>query len=352
MSAPLVNFLTQLSIASSLLFIPLFAKELGASDFEVGLIFSAYSLALFFSSSIFGRISDFFSRKIIMSVGLLLSAIFFFAQCLPKNATQLLIVRAFLGFSLGIFLPALISYAYSVNKKVGYFSALGSLGWALGQLIAGIIALYCGIFTLGSLLTIIAFIIVLKERIPQERIPRERGSLKIIKENFSVYFAFFMRHVGASAVWLIFPIYLSNLGISKFWISVIYFTNSFLQFLIMQRIEALSSGALMRVGSILSGIAFYLYSISSQNWHFLASQVFIALGWSSLYVGALKAVLDKNIERSSVAGFLNSTIYLSTIVGSLIGGIIAEEFGYVYCLYFGALLSFLSAFFVEKIKWV
>ena len=350
MRAPLVNFLTQFSVASSLLFIPLFAKELGASDLEIGLISSAYSFATLFSSSIFGRISDFFNKKIIMSFGLLLSAFFFLAQCLARDAIQLLIVRTLLGFSLGIFPSALISYAYGVNKKVGYFSSFGSLGWAIGQLVAGIIAFYYGIFILGFLLTFIAFLIILKEKIPEEKASRVRGSLKIIRDNFSIYFAFFIRHTGASAVWLIFPIYLSNLGISKFWIGAIYFANSFLQFLIMQRIEVFGSKTLMTVGTIFSGITFYLYSISSQVWQFLFAQVFISFGWSSIYVGALKAVLDENLERSSVAGFLNSTIYLSTILGSLLGGIIAEKLGYVSCLYFGALLSFLAVLFVGKRK--
>ncbi len=350
MHASLVNFLTQFSVASSLLFIPLFAKELGASDLEIGLISSAYSLATLFSSSIFGRISDFFNKKIVMSLGLLLSAVFFLAQCLARDAFQLLIVRTLLGFSLGIFPSALISYAYGVNKKVGYFSSFGSLGWAVGQLVAGIVAVYYGIFVLGFLLTFIALLIILKERVPEEKVSRRRGSLKIIRDNFSVYFAFFIRHVGASAVWLIFPIYLSELGISKFWIGAIYFTNSFLQFLIMQRIEFLGSKSLMTIGAVFSGITFYLYSLSSQVWQFLFAQFFITLGWSSLYVGALKTVLDENSERSSVAGFLNSTIYLSTIIGSMLGGLIAEELGYVYCLYFGALLSFLAVFFVGKKK--
>lgn len=350
MRAAIVNFITQFSIASSLLFIPLFAKELGASDIEIGLIASSYSFATFFSSSIFGRISDFFNRKIIISIGLLLSAIFFFAQCLAKDSFQLLLVRTLLGFSLGIFPSALISYTYSVNKKIGYFSSFGSLGWAVGQLIAGIVVIYCGIFILGSILTLTAFLIILKERIPGENVPKKKSSLRIIKDNISVYFAFFIRHMGASAVWLIFPIYLTNLGVSKFWIGVIYFTNSFLQFLIMQKIEKYDNRMLMTIGAIFSGITFSIYSISSEVWQFLVAQFFIALGWSSIYVGALRAVLDDNVEKSSVVGFLNSIIYLSTIAGSLFGGVIAENFGYTACLYFGAILSFLAILFVGKKK--
>ncbi|MCS7144901.1 MAG: MFS transporter [Archaeoglobaceae archaeon] len=342
MRAPLINFLTQVSIASSLLFIPIFAKELGASDIEIGLIASAYSFSTFIASSIFGRLSDFYNRKIILLSGLILSSLFFSAQCFATTPMQLLIVRALIGFSIGIFPAALVSYAYEKTRNVGYFSAFGSLGWAFGQLIAGIIMIYHGIFIFGALLFLLAFLIVLKEEIPSQKIERARGSLKIIKQNFSIYFAFFIRHVGASAVWLIFPIYLAELGISKFWIGVIYFMNSFLQFLIMQKIERFNPNLLLNAGTIFSGITFFLYAVATQVYEFLAIQVLIAIGWSAMYVGSLRIVLEKNVEKNSSAGFLNSTIYLSTIIGSFLGGIIAEKFGYTNCLYFGAILCFLA----------
>ncbi|MEM1752578.1 MAG: MFS transporter [Archaeoglobaceae archaeon] len=158
----------------------------------------------------------------------------------------------------------------------------------------------------------------------------------------SIYFAFLLRHIGTSAVWLIFPIYLAELGISKFWIGVIYFTNSFLQFIIMQKIERFDPNRLLNAGTIFSGMTFLLCSLATQIYEFLAIQVLIALGWSAMYVGSLRIVLEKNVERNSAAGFLNSTIYLSTIVGSLLGGVIAENYGYTTCLYFGAILCFLA----------
>lgn len=342
MRAPLINFLTQVSIASSLLFIPVFAKELGARDIEVGLIASAYSFSTFVASSVFGRLSDFYNRKIILLSGLLLSGLFFSAQCLVTNPMQLLIVRSLIGFSIGIFPAALVSYAYEKNRNVGYFSAFGSLGWAFGQLIAGIIMIYYGIFMFGAVLFLLAFLIVLKEEIPAQKIERARGSLKIIKQNFSIYFAFLIRHIGASAVWLIFPIYLAELGISKFWIGVIYFMNSFLQFVIMQKIERFNPNVLLNVGTIFSGLTFFLYAFATHVYEFLAIQILIAIGWSAMYIGSLRVVLEGNVEKNSSAGFLNSTIYLSTIVGSFLGGIIAENFGYKGCLYFGTILCFLA----------
>ncbi|MCX8172391.1 MAG: MFS transporter, partial [Archaeoglobaceae archaeon] len=318
------------------------AKELGASDVEIGIITSAYSFSTFIASSIFGRLSDLYNRKLILLSGLFLSALFFFAQCFVSNPLQLLIIRALIGFSIGIFPAALVSYAYEKSKNVGYFSAFGSLGWAFGQLLAGIIMVYCGIFLFGALLFLTAFFMVLKEEIPFHRIKRPKSSLRIIRENFSIYFAFLLRHIGASAVWLIFPIYLAELGISKFWIGVIYFTNSFLQFIIMQKIERFNPNLLLNLGTVFSGLAFLLYAFATEIHEFLAIQLLIAIGWSTMYVGSLRIVLERNVEKNSSAGFLNSTIYLSTIIGSLVGGFIAEEFEYRYCLYFGSVLCFLA----------
>lgn len=342
MQASLINLLTQISIASSLLFIPVFAKEIGASDWEIGIIASAYSFSTFVASSIFGRLSDFYNKKFILLVGLFLSGIFFFAQCLVSNPLQLLMVRALVGFSIGIFPAALVSYAYEKNKNVGHFSAFGSLGWAFGQLLAGIIMIYYGIFLFGAILFFLAFLIAIREEIPSEKIKRSGGSLKILKQNFLIYFAFLLRHIGASAVWLVFPIYLTGLGISKFWIGVIYFTNSFLQFIIMQKIERVDPNKLLNVGTIFSGMTFLLYSLATQIYEYMIIQLLIALGWSAMYVGSLRLVLEKNVERNSAAGFLNSTIYLSTIIGSLIGGVIAENYGYTACFYFGSILCFLA----------
>ncbi|MEM2346058.1 MAG: MFS transporter, partial [Archaeoglobaceae archaeon] len=308
-------------------------------DFEIGMIASAYSLATFVSSNIFGRLSDFYDRKKIILLGLLLSAIFFFAQSFSTSPIHLLAIRALLGFSLGIFPAALISYAYEKNRNIGYFSSFGSLGWAIGQLLAGMIVIYEGIFTFGAFLVCLAFLIVLYEKISGNAPLERKGSLSLIKSNFSVYLAFFLRHTGASAVWLIFPIHLAEIGISRFWIGVIYFTNSFLQFIVMQRIEKYDPRILLNIGTLLSALAFLLYSIALNVWEFLGIQFIIATAWSAMYVGSLRLLLERNAERNTVTGFLNSTIHLSTILGSIFGGIVAQNFGYKACFYFGAILS-------------
>ena len=53
-----IQFLTHSAISSSMIFIPVLAKELGASDFEIGIIGGIYGFTMFFSFYVFGRMSD------------------------------------------------------------------------------------------------------------------------------------------------------------------------------------------------------------------------------------------------------------------------------------------------------
>ncbi|HDH97186.1 MAG TPA: MFS transporter, partial [Proteobacteria bacterium] len=52
--------------------LPLYAKKLGATAFEIGMIFSGFSIARMVFMPIVGRLSDRYGRKPFLSVGLAL----------------------------------------------------------------------------------------------------------------------------------------------------------------------------------------------------------------------------------------------------------------------------------------
>ncbi|MDI6602673.1 MAG: MFS transporter [Patescibacteria group bacterium] len=345
MRANIINFLTEGAVASSLLFIPIFAKELGASNFEVGLIGTFYGLAMFLSFYIFGRLSDIYGRKKFLILGLIASIISFPLQALASSPFQLLLARASVGFCAAIFPAALVSHIYDANKKVGKFSSFGSLGWAGGQFLAALIAVYWKIFLLGSFFFFLAFLFALKMEIPKISLSVPLFPLKVIKNSFSVYLAFLLRHSGAHMIWIIFPLYLASFGISKLWIGIIYFTNSFFQFLIMPMFDKYKSSNLVILGLILSAITFYSFSLASTPFQFLPTQILLATSWSCLYVGSLKLVLEKNIEKATAAGLLKSNISLAEIFGPIFGGLLSQYFGYLACI-FGAIVLTLFGFLI------
>lgn len=345
MRVNVINFLTEAAVASSLLFIPIFAKELGAEDFEVGLIGAFYGLAAFISFYIFGRLSDIYGRKKFLILGLLASVISLPLQAFAQTPFQLLLVRFLVGFSTMIFPAALIAYVYDTNKKIGKFSAFGSLGWAVGFLLAGILAIYWKIFFLGSFFYFLAFLFALKLEIPKISLSVPFFPLKIIKNTLSIYLSFFLRHFGAHMIWIIFPLYLTSFGVSKLWIGILYFTNTFCQFLIMPFLDRFKSKNLVILGLLLSAITFYLYSLPSNQFEFLLPQILLALSWSLLYVGSLKLVLKKNIERATAAGLFESTRSLAAILGPLTGGVLSQYLGYLACI-FGAVVLTLFGFLI------
>lgn len=345
MRANFINFLVEAATASSLLFIPIYARELGAENFEIGLIGALYGLALFISSYIFGRLSDIHGRKKFLILGLVASAISFPLQALSQDPFQLLLARVLVGFSLGAFPAALIAYIYDADKKIGKFTAFGSLGWAVGNFIAGIIAIYWKIFLLGSIFFTLAFLFALRLEIPAASLSVPFFPVRVIKNSLWIYLSFLLRHSGAHMIWVIFPLYLASFGISKLWIGIIYFTNSFFQFLIMPRLDSFRGSNLVISGLLFSAITFFSFTLASNQFQFLLTQVLLAFSWSCLYIGSLKSVLEQNIERATASGLLKSTISLASILGPLGGGLLSQYFGYLSCIY-GAIVLTLAGFFI------
>lgn len=338
----LIQFLANIAPTLILIYIPLIAQSFGAQPAKIGLVVATYHTMVFIAGLLFGRLSDLKDRKNYIVWGLGISALAFFAHFLITNLTRLFIIRAFAGFAVGMFPAALLTYAYEKNNTIGKFTAMGSLGWGVGSIIAGIIAVYYRLFILAGVIFFITFILAIftLEKTPAI-IKQEFFDFSVIKKNWRVYLTFLMRHAGAFGIWAIFPIYLAQLGANKFWIGVIYAINAFGQFLFMPYLDRFKSSLLITAGLIFSAITFIIFSICQNHWQILPFQVLLALSWSCLYLGTIKYLLEHNQERATAVGAFNSLMSLSGIIGPLIGGVIGS-FGYRPVMLFAALLTLSS----------
>ena len=50
------------------------------------------------------------------------------------------------------------------------------------------------------------------------------------------------------------------------------------------------------------------------------TQILLGVSWATLYVGSLKFVMERNVERATSTGLLNSVMSICAIIGPLIGG--------------------------------
>jgi predicted MFS family arabinose efflux permease len=248
-----------------------------------------------------------------------------------------------------IYPAALTVYVYYQKESIGKFSSFGSLGWMAGFLVAGLVQDVRYLFILSSLCYCISFASALELK------DIERPSLKVgffslgtFRKNIATYMSVFVRQSGAAAVWTVLPLYLAFLGASVMWIGAIYAINPLLQFLIMRRLDRFRNELLIRWGFILSGIAFFGYFLSDSFIQIIPGMVFVAFGWSFMFVGANQLLMDKNEEKATAAGILNSVIAASNIVGAVLGGMMLQLYGYRETMLFAFLCS-LAGFFIFRI---
>ncbi len=342
-----IAFLMYSAVMASSIFIPNMARDFGASNLEIGIIVTAYGLSMFLASYIFGRASDIYGRLPYIVWGLLLCSIFFFAQVLMSDVESMIIIRALAGFGAGIAPAALIAYVYESRRSLGRLSAYGSLGWAAGSIITIAVAVLFGsdvfhiiVFAASGTCLVAAFLISLRLKEPsRKKINVPVFPLGLIRKNLVLYVSVFARHLGATSVWLILPLYLADMGASYAVIGAIYAINSGMQFLIMPRIEHVKNERLINAGLLLSAFVCLGYTLASTPLQVVPVQILLALSWSCLYVGSLISLMKHNLEKATSVGMLNSVISISGIFGPLLGGAVSQLWGFHAVMYAAAGLS-------------
>jgi MFS family permease len=349
MKPNVIQLLNRAAFSASYLFIPILAEELGATKTQVGIIGAVYGLALFSSSYLFGRASDLYGRKFFLHLGLGVSSLTFFLQVLTDpsfvapffaDPGLLAFARVLAGFSIGIFPPGLIAYVYESGDLLGRFSSFGALGWAVGTFAAGLIAIYWGAFVLSSACLLLAFLVSFTMptiRSPQLSVPFFPKS--VIKRNWHLYLSYFLRHTGANCIWIIYPLYIINLGGDKFWVGALYTVNTASQFFVMRLVDRFKDKTLVTTGLILSSITFFVFTLAQNFYQLLPMQVLLGCSWSCLYVGSLLYLMRRNVEKATCTGMLTSVISLAAVAGALIGGIISELFDFKATMYTAAALA-------------
>jgi len=349
MKANAIQLLSNLALSASLLFIPNLAKDLGASNTEVGLIGAVYGIAMFTSSYIFGRASDVYSQRFFIRLGLAVSALTFFLQVLTDpsspisiwaSPSMLAFSRGLVGFSFGMFPPALTAYVYEAKKSMGEFTSFGALGWSVGTFVAGLLAMYWNAFLLSSASFTLAFLVSLTmPSVKGSRLQVPLFPKKIVVKNWYVYIPYLLRHTGASCIWIIYPLYIASLGGDKFWIGVIYTVNTGSQFIVMRYADRYRDITLLNAGLILSLTTFLAFTVAQSFYQLLPIQVLLASSWSCLYVGSLLYLMKHNVEKATSTGLLDSVIHLSGVFGAVLGGVISQLFEFKTTMYAAALLT-------------
>jgi MFS family permease len=344
MKASSIQLLSSAGLSASSLLIPNIARDLfGSTSWEIGLVVAGYSATAFMSSYVFGRFSDVHGRAFVLKLGIFLTALATLLQLLANDTYTLMLIRLIVGLCSGIYPATLLAYVYDQDKKIGRFTAYGSLGFGFGVFAAGVIGIYWGIFLFSSIVLFASYSMSLFlpfGREEHKKVPF--FPIAIIKRNLSIYLSIMFRHTGACMIWVIYPIFLADLGADPIFIGAIYAINAFGQFVFMQLCDRYAGFLLIIVGFVMSILTFPSYTLATVYYEIIPAQIMLALAWSTLYVGSVKFVMERNDEKGTAAGLLQSTLSISAILGSVIGGVVATLYGYHGCMYVATFVALIG----------
>jgi MFS family permease len=332
----------------SLIYIPNLARELGASNFEIGVIGASYGVSVFFSAYLSGRASDAMGRRFFLCLGMALCGVTFLMQWFIQGVSSLVVMRALTGVSVGIYTPSLIACVCEKGDCMGKFSSIGSLGWTAGSLIAGIDGRVSHLFILSGMLFLAAFVISARvDVVKVEPVKPPLFPVAVIKKNAGVYLPFFIRQAGSSAYYTVLPIFLQDIGTDITFIGRLYLVNFISQFIAMRQLDGIDNRKLLKTGLLASIVVFVTTPMITDYRQAIPMQLLIGLSWSCLYVGSLRHLTENNVEKATSTGMLSSVIHISGAIGPLMAGVVAQYFGFKAVMYLAAAMT-ASAYFAER----
>ena len=156
-----------ISMVSPLL--PVYAKELGASEVWLGLTFSAFAIPQAIFGPFAGKLSDRFGRKPFIVTGLLIYMIAALGYLTAQSFPQVIAFRVFSGFGTSLVFSVARAYVGDMTPRghegrwLGVFATADIIGFGTGPLLAGILRQALGFHSvfvaMATLLGLSAFIL-------------------------------------------------------------------------------------------------------------------------------------------------------------------------------------------------
>lgn len=343
------NFLLYFAFYLFTPLLPLYLSEtFGATKDTIGIVLSGYTVAALIVRPFCGYVVDSFSRKKVLMLCLSGFAVFFAGYIAAGTILMFAICRTLHGGPFGAVTVANSTCAIDVlpssrrNEGIGLYGLSNNFAMAIapsiGIYLHNMVDSYMILFWIAFVVAISAVLIAWTIRLPEKDIIRNKEKLSLDR--------FFLTRAWLLAIniamfgfcWGVLSNYLAIY--SKEVLSITGGTGTYFALLSMglfssrlQGRKALSQGKLTQnaaEGMLISLVGFTLFVAIPHPVAYYLSAILIGLGNGHLYPAFLNMFV--HVARHDQRGTANSSILtgwdLGFGIGCLLGGIVAEHFGY------------------------
>lgn len=331
--------------------LPVYSKEIGASNIMVGVIAGSYALMNFLFSPIWGNLSDRIGRKPVILISLFITACSYLLFAFSKTLALLLISRVIAGIGSANF-GAAQAYITDITKPedraraFGYVGAAFGLGFIIGPVIGGLILKFWGVSAIGYitmalyLFNLMLAMVILKEshKDKQKGKPLFQNPLISVKEGLetpilgklmfiSLLFitAFSMMQITISVFWF------EKYALSKSQISGMFAFIGLMSvivqgFFVEKLNRKFGEKKLLVMGSLFMAAGLYIIPTAPYETGFYVVEciaiILIALANGCL-TPSINSLISKNAnpnEQGKILGVSMSVGSLGRVIGPYLGG--------------------------------
>jgi MFS family permease len=343
-------------MASMLPVLPLYIKDGGVSDHEVGIVMGAFAIGLLLFRPQMGKLADARGRKLVLLIGVLVAAIAPAAYVLTQDKLWLIGIRIFHGLSIAAYTTAYSALIADMappenrGEVIGTMTLVNPIGMALGPLLGAWTLRhydYATCYWVCSLLA--AFSFVIASRIQPQSVPKsgnqaiDRADLQtpplnswqlIRSDRLRVpTFTLLMVGLAFGILSTFVPLYLRASGLpidAGSFYSAAALTSFLMRFVLGKASDRFGRGRFITFGLICYMLSMLLLWLTQDVHFFILSGLLEGIGGGTVLPIMVALVADRSHaeERGRIFSLCISGFDLGIfLAGPMLGGI-ADRIGY------------------------